>query len=246
MVARKYLLLAAVLLVALVLGLGFAPNFTQAQVTAIKASGTMSVVVNVEWYTFTEPPLCELVPSYQTVRMTEADFDEWAARLGPVNTTMTGLMQKLTYTCQQYEARCMYMYIYTTYGIPCNESLFAPLTFPAEIVGAEFVFPVALSFNNRFPFKVLSVTTNQSVQATFNETPCNPSCSLSGTLSVGSASTPYACSGAQRCFWAPAKLDIKIRMETPIVWGTFQVSSLQKIITVNLEVNPLTGTVQLV
>jgi hypothetical protein len=254
LVARRNLIFAGAILVVVVLGLGFSPNLTLA-VSVTKATGEITGLAELRSIQFSNSSdICQFASTSGTVPIPPSPdaFNKLADAIN--NNTISNLVQNLSSKCRdfQYAIHMESQYApytdeYLAWDYVAYTSLLAihqiaialPVgsngNLPLQIQLIGFRASVTLTFNNQ-PFKIISVTTtNQNIQvSTFD---CKASC-YTGTITIGSMQAPVSS-------WEPIKITLTINYEVPIVWWSFRVSSSQRTLTVNIELNPATGTVQL-
>ncbi len=255
MVPRRNLVYAAAILVVVVVGLGFSPNLTEA-VSVTKATGEITGLAELRSIQFSNSSdICQFASTSAIVPIASQDvFNKLADGLSPRNNTISNLIQNLSSKCRDFQS-AVYMenqYApntdeYLTWDYVAYSALLAIHQIAVELpidpngellVGIQligFTGSVTLTFNNQ-PLKIISVaTTNQNIRVSALD--CNPSC-YTGTITIGSMQAPVSS-------WEPIKVTLTINYEVPIVWWSFRVSSSQRTLTVNVDLNPTAGSVQL-
>ncbi len=251
MFARRRIILAGALLVAVVVtGLGFVPNFLEGPAIVTEATGTILAFAKVRFVTLALDNSCGLTDTVQTIPISQDSFNQLADMLMPRNKTLSNLLQQIPSLCSGYRydvqmasqsapgSAARYGYQFAMYETLLQiHGIIPESPMPVEIQLTGFAVSITLSLNNKLPLKITGVKTNQNIQTTFVEKSCGASCSFSGTLTL--ALDPLYSS------WAPIRVTLTIGTEVPIVWWSFRVSSSQRTLTVNLDLNPATSTVQL-
>jgi hypothetical protein len=249
------------LLVTVIAGAGFAPNLASFMASVTNVTGEITshaILRGVQW----GADICEDVTPFEIVLMPSSQdvYNKLADGLLPRNETIANLLQEISERCselqyaltmestyapgtmEQYSWYLTASYVTALLRQDATTLNFTPyMKLPIEILMVGFDVSVTLTLNNMLPLKITSVKTNQSIQATSFAKSCDASCSFSGTLTLGSGYYPHF----QNWSWAPIRVTLTIYEEVPIVWWSFKVSSSNRTLTTNLELNPATGTVRL-
>ncbi len=263
LVARRHLILAgAALLVAVVGGAGFVPNFTSSTASVSNVTGGIAASAelrSLQWAS----TICQFASTFDTIQMPSSQdvFNKLADGLLPRNRTISTLVQNISSLCfnlqsalnmesqyapntQEYDGWNFVAYMTTleVRQIMAELNVGQDGKLPVEIQLIGFIASVTLTVNIGLPFKITNfTTTNKNTQASsFTET-CHASCyptTITTALTVGSIQAPISS-------WEPIKVTLTINYEVPTVWLSFILSYSQRTLTVNLELNPATDTVRL-